>query len=359
MKDYFRKILFLGLSVLCIASLAPYAASAQTSEGIEIKPAIIEDNVKPGQVYTFTLTFTNIADTDRTFYLSAQDIKGLDDRGLPIFATAGEATGYELSSWVNIPADPITVKAGQSVTLSLTARVPSSVSPGAHFGGVFITDKPPKLSASGSGVGMSVGDVMSLTVAGQIVEDARLQEFSTDKQVYGGPTVNFNTKIQNSGNVLVRPHGVIEITDMFGHQVASVPVNDSAAPVFPGSERVYTTMWHSDSFAFGRYEVVGSFSYGDSEKKTISGTTSFWVLPLEPIAIFLGAILGIVVLLYVMIKLYIRRQLHHMGVTNADRSDMNFYAKKYQRSGSRLIIVTLVIFLMCVVFLGVLFFVFA
>ena len=78
----------------------------------------------------------------------------------------GEATGYELSSWINLPSGAITLHAGQSTTLNLTAQVPMNVSPGAHFGGVFITSQPPTLRANGSGIGLSVGGIMSLTVAG-------------------------------------------------------------------------------------------------------------------------------------------------------------------------------------------------
>ena len=120
-------------------------AAAQSGAGIQVKPAIIEDNVRPGEFYNFSFTFTNVGGADQTFYLSAQDIKGLDNAGLPIFAAPGEATGYELSTWINLPAAPITLHAGQSTTLDLTAQVPMNVSPGAHFGGVFITSQPPKL----------------------------------------------------------------------------------------------------------------------------------------------------------------------------------------------------------------------
>ncbi len=350
----------LVVSFIAAASLfGVQFAAAQAGQGIQVKPAIIEDNVKPGQQFNFSFTFTNIGSTDQTFYLSAQNIKGLDSSGLPIFAAAGESTGYELSSWINLPTDAITLHSGQSQTFNLTAQVPMGVSPGAHFGGVFITNQPPKVNSNGSGVGMSVGGIMSLTVAGNIVEDAKLQEFSTDKVVYSDPNVTFDTKVQNSGNVLVSPHGVIQVMDMFGHQVAVVTVNDSAAPVFPASERLYAASWKPAGFAFGRYEAIGAFSYGDTEKKTISGSTSFWILPWQPIALFLGSIIGVVLLMYATIRMYIRGKLRQMGVATGGRGDMNFYAQKYQRSGSRLIVVTLVIFLFCVIFLSVIFFVFA
>ena len=360
MNHYFRRVLLLGFGLLFVLAGPAQSVFAQSAgEGISVQPAVTEDNVTSGEGYHFNLTFTNVGTTDKTFYLAARDIKGLDDSGQPIFAAAGEATGYELSTWIELPTTPITLKAGQSTTLALTAHVPSDVSPGAHFGGVFITDQSPRLSANGSAISVSVGSIMSLTVAGNLQEEASLQEFSTDKVVYSSPVVNFNTKIQNSGNVLLRPHGVIQITDMLGHQVANIDVNDSAAPVFPASERVYTVLWQPTGFAFGRYEAVGSFSYGDTEKKTISGTTSFWVLPLGPIALFLGSILGIVILMYALIRTYIRGKLRQIAGQNDGRADVDFYAKKYQRSGSRLAVITLLVFLFCVVFLGILFLIFA
>ena len=260
---------------------------------------------------------------------------------------------------MELPGASITLQAGQSTTVSVTAHVPNGAAPGAHFGAIFLSDKANKPGSNGSGVGFNVGSIISLTIAGDIHDEAKLREFSTGKVVYGVPVVDFNTKIENLGNVLSRPHGVIAITDMFGRNVANVEVNDSAAPIFPGSERVYATTWTSDSFAFGRYEAVGSFSYGEQEKKTISGSTSFWVLPLKPIGIFLGVIIGIVLALYVAVKLYIRRKLRDMGMTSASRTDMNFYARKYQRSGSRLIVITLAVFLVSVAFLAVIFFLFA
>jgi len=359
MKETLRKAILIGAGLLLMTFAGAGTAFAQASEGLNIKPAIVEDNVKPGDSYRFSLAITNIGADDRTFYLSTQDIQGLDDNGLPIFAPQGVATGYELSSWVELPSASITLKAGESTTVALTAHVPNGASPGAHFGAVFLSDKANQPGANGSGVGFNVGSIISLTIAGNITNDAKLREFSTGKVVYGVANVDFNTKIENLGNVLVRPHGVISITDMFGRNVANVEVNDSAAPVFPGSERIYATTWNSDSFAVGRYEAVGSFSYGDTEKKTISGSTSFWVLPLKPIAIFLGIIIGIVLALYVAVKLYIRRKLRDMGMTSASRTDMNFYARKYQRSGSRLIVITLAVFLVSVAFLAVLFFMFA
>ena len=113
-----------------------------------------------------------------------------------------------------------------------------------------------------------------------------------------------------------------------------------------------------DGFAFGRYEAVASFSYGDTDKKTISGTTSFWILPLKPIAVVLGILLVLILGMYFAIRMYIRRKLRDMGIAS-DSTDANYYARKYQRSGSRMIVITLIVFLVCILFLALLFLAFA
>jgi hypothetical protein len=352
-----RRTGVIAMSVV-LAALLPLFAHAQNTIGLEVKPAVIQDNANLNGVAQYAISVTNINTSDKIFYLSTKDIKGLDDSGNPIFEQQGEQTGYELSSWLALPAGPVDLKAGETKTINFSVHVPGNVSPGDHFGVIFLSDKPTAVTANGSAVGFSVGTVVSLKIAGDIHEEAQLREFSSDKTVYGSGSASLSSKIENLGNVLVRPHGTIQITDMFGRQVGTIEVNATLAPVFPGSTRKYSAIWKTDAFAFGRYEAVASFSYGDTDKKTISGTTSFWVLPLKAIIIVMGVLLALILGMYFSIRMYIRRKLEDMGVS-ANSSDANYYARKYQRSGSRMIIVTLVVFLVCILFLAVLFLAFA
>jgi hypothetical protein len=357
MNELLRRALIISTGVLLMMSTSASLAFAQAAVGIKISPSVVEDNVKPGDTYKFSLTVMNTSGTDKDFYLQSQDIKGIDEGGQPIFVEPGESTGYEISSWMNIPPGAIHIKSGQSTIIPISLKVPTSASPGAHFGAVFVEDRPNNPGKNGAGVGFNVGTIVSLRIAGDIHEEARLREFSTGKEVYSSANIDFNAKIENLGNVLIQPHGVIQITDMFGKLAGTVEVNNSAASVFPASVRSFPATWKSDAFAFGRYEAIGSFVYGQDGRQTISGVTSFWVLPLKPIMMLLGGILAIVILLYVSIRMYINKKLRQMGAST--KGDVNFYAQKYQRSGSKLVVVTLVAFLFAVVFLTLLFFVFA
>lgn len=358
MTKYLLRVVPIATGIV-VAAFLPLAVQAQSlTEGLQIKPAIVQDKVVLGGSYEYSITVKNVAEVQKVFFLTTEDIKGLDDEGLPVFNQGGLPTGYELSSWISLPSSAITLEAGETKTISFAVHVPQKAAPGDHFGAIFLTNKPDPLSTSGSGVGISVATIVSLTIAGDIREEAQLREFSTDKTVYGTADVAFTSKIENFGNALLRPNGVIQITDMFGKDAGSIQVNQSGAPVFPGSSRKYVVTWEHDGLSFGRYQAVASFSYGESDKQSISGTTSFWILPLKPIAIALGVLLAIILVMYGTIRMYVRRKLRDMGIA-AGSSDASYYAHRYQRSGSRMIIVTLVVFLVCVLFLSVLFLAFA
>lgn len=358
MKNGLYRALLLSSVFLVAFTIVVSDASAQQGEGVEVKPAIIQERVDPGGTYTYSVRARNVADTEKLFYITAADIKGADEDGRPIFAVEGETTAYDLSSWVTFSKKEVDLQPGQEVSISFTVKVPADASPGSHFGSILFSSDPPRLAKSGAAVGLKVGNIITLNISGEVVEEMRLREFSTEKLVYDAPPVSFNTKVENLGNTLLRPHGIIQVTDMFGKEVGSVEVNETAAAVFPGGDRIYKAVWEYEDFAFGRYQAILGVSYGDQVSKTVTGTTSFWVLPLKPIAVGLGSLLAIVLILYMTVKMYIGKKLREMGV-DSKRSDADYYAKKYNKSASRLVFVALTVFIFGVAFLVMLFLMFA
>lgn len=352
MKQYLRKVLICGSVAFLFLVFTP--AHAQVTQGLQMQPAIIEDKVNPGDIYRFTVKVTNIADDEKTLYLSAQDITGIDSGGVPEFAEEGERTPYEISSWITLPDDIIVLGSEASRDVTFTVRVPADATPGSHFGGVFFESKPQQTDTTGAAVGARVGTVINLRIAGDITEEVVLREFSTDRFLYDAPPVEFTMNIENRGNTLARPHGGIEITDMFGKKVATVEVNNAGAAVFPGGEREYAATWEQEGLVFGRYNALLNIVYGDEGRQTVVRPTSFWVLPLKPVSIALGAILGSILLLYLLVKRHITRRLRQMGA-----SDTAIHAQRYNKGMSRLAFVAVGIACLGVIILVLLFTMFA
>jgi hypothetical protein len=193
-------------------------------------------------------------------------------------------------------------------------------------------------------------------VAGDAVIDAGIRQFSTNRFLYGSTNVDFTVRIENLGNVLVRPMGPLEITNMFGKQVAQFTFNESEGGVFPKTVREFNFNWKSEGVGFGRYEARVSPSYGEpGSKKTISSTVTFWVLPMNiiiPAIVVLALILGSI---YIGVRIYVRRTVALLGYRGERR-----IVRTVPRYGPPLFLITFIAMLVAtVLFLILLLLIFA
>ncbi len=301
------KISFFSLVVTTV--FFAHTLYAQQKAGITLVPATIEEPADPGAVLTHTLTITNLSDADKDFFVYKKNIKGVEAGGVPIFAEEGaEKTGYELSEWIQIPTEPLHVLAGQSIELPIIITVPRSATPGSHFGGIFASVEPPKLREIGAGVGYEVASIISIRISGSVIDTARIRSFATDKLLYGTKNVQFFAKIENQGNILIRPRGPVTITGMFGAEPEVFTANDTLAGVFPGTMRDFEFAWDSKGIGFGRYEAVLALVYdGENGEKTIDASLVFWIFPIKIMASIFGAVVAVVALGYFLTRYYINQ----------------------------------------------------
>jgi hypothetical protein len=312
---------FVFLVVAFFCAFAPVSFLFAAGDGIGIKPAQISEGMKPGESRQFSVVISNMSEVDQTYYLDKRDITGVKDGGTPIFADPNvEKTSFELSQWISLDTAQVDVPKGQERTITFTIKAPDNASPGSHFGGIFVSVQPPKLRESGASVGYEVANIISIRIAGDAVEKAEIRQFSTDNYIYGKPQVTFNVKMENTGNTLLRPTGPLEITNMFGKQVASLSFNKDLSGVFPGTTREFTLPWTETGTMFGRYEAIISPVYGeDGFKQTVSSTVTFWILPMNIILPSLIALAVLLLITYVSVRIYVRNKLAYYGAVQSGR----------------------------------------
>jgi hypothetical protein len=308
----------LGITFLLGASLFfGSQVFAQESESIKIQPTIVEEKIEPGKSFSSVLSATNLGSVAQVYKVSVQDIESIDEKGYPVFAKEHEATGFEMSSWVKIPRPEITIGPGATVEVPFMVTVPTDASPGGHFGTIFLSTNGEKPKTVGASVSYQVGAILSFQIAGDIKEEARIRQFTSDKTLYGEPKVTFHVKVENMGNTLVRPRGFIEIVDMFGKKTATVNLNDSEAAILPHAVREFTVTWDDDRVRMGKYQAIASLEYGTDVKHTIFQELSFWVIPSKVVLPVLGIIFLVALILYIWVKLYIRRKMREYGMPKA------------------------------------------
>lgn len=318
-RSVLRWSFFLLLSLL-IWSLHTSAISAQTQTsnraGLSISPALYEEQHEPGTVHTFTIRINNLEDRDRSLFLEARDISGVEAGGVPRFATGDEeVTGFELSSWIQFSEDSFDIEANGTKNLDVTINIPDDAPPGSHFGGINVSSQGEQMRRTGAGINFGVTNIVTVLVSGDADERAMIRAFSTDQYVYGSTNVEFTARIENVGNVLQRPVGPLEVTNMFGAEVAQLTVNDSRAGVFPRTERVFTVNWTDENPGFGRYQAVLSMVYGSQgSNQTMTNTVSFWILPMNIIGPAVLVLVAVLLVTFIGVRLYIRRTLrYHTG----------------------------------------------
>ena len=352
-----RTVPFKTIITFCfIVSLFFTQSLAMAQEaGVSISPGVIEETLDPGTIHKYEIDIKNLHSAQQQYFIFTRNIRSVGDGGVPIFADDWEETGYELVNWINLSKDSVLLEGGQEETIEFILNVPSDASPGSHFGGVFVSADPPEIENSGAAVGYQVANIVSIRVAGDVIEQASIRQFSTGKFIYGAQDVDFNVKIENNGNVLVRPAGPLVIHNSLGKRVGELTFNESRAGVFPGKTREFADVkWVGDGAGFGRYEAVLSPVYGDEGAyKTMSNTVTFWILPFNVLGPALGALAVVLLATIIGVKLYVRRALAQV---NAGR---RMVRRKGQGGSSATLLVVVSILIVLALFLLVMLVLFA
>jgi hypothetical protein len=352
--------LALVLGVGLFSGISP--AQAQNAIDVKVQPALFEQTVNPGDKFSTSITVSNPGTVSRQFTIGVQDISGMKGSGEPIFTTSS-VPEYGVSSWVSLGSTLVTVPPGGSVVVPFTITIPKTAGPGGHYGAIFISQGATKPTFNGSGLGYNVGALIELRIAGDAKQLAEIKEFSTDKSFYQTPSVNFTTIVANEGNVLLQPRGPIDITNMFGQKVGTAIVNDQAASIFPGTQRSFTATWGGSGFAFGQFTAITTLNYGDTENKTVSASTSFWVIPVVPIAVVLGSIIFFILIFIWAVKTYVRRKVNAMTGKSGKEESASISEEEKLLSGgglplSRLVFIVIATAVFAIIFLLVLLFFF-
>jgi hypothetical protein len=355
-------VAMMSLFVLGMALSMGISHAQTTTIEMKVSPALFEQVVNPGDHFSTSITVFNPGTTAKQFTVGVQDISGVKDTGEPIFTTS-TVPQYGVSSWVTLGSAYINVPAGGSVVVPFTINVPQNAGPGGHYGAIFISSGQTRPLLNGSGIGYEVGSLIELRIAGNATEQAEIKEFSTDKSLYQSPSVTFTAAIANEGNVLIQPRGPIDISNMFGQKVATVILNDPGSSIFPGDQRSFSATWSGNGFAFGQFSAVMTLNYGETSNKTITASTSFWVIPLIPIGAFLASIIFFILLFVWSVKAYVRKRVNAMVGKSAhqERSSSSEEDRLLSGSGlplSRLMFIVIATAVFALIFLLALFFFF-
>jgi hypothetical protein len=245
--------------------------------------------MKPGSTVTGQILLSNASADAVTVDINIQDF--VPTSGTESFQFVGRAPGVtSVRDWITINSPlHFTFKQGESKQVPYTIKAPADAEPGSHFGVIFFKAIRAADADSQIKVGTQVGVLAFVTIPGKFEQKGTITSFSAPAFVQGGP-VDFSMMFQNTGTVYFEPKGTIEVSNMFGQKIASVPISGYA--VLPTGVKKMDFPWNVSGLLLGRYKATATVFDIDGNP-IASQSASFYALPL-------WYIVGFIVVLFIL-----------------------------------------------------------
>lgn len=219
-------------------------------------------NLKPGETLQSSVRITNIG--------TARGSAAL----YPVDATTGQTSGVvyrsmgdqrtDVGAWITVGATQFTLDPGKSQIVAFTVKVPDSVRPGQHVGGL-VADNLAVQGGSASSVQIKIQHLSIVAVQVNLPGQQIPQMEATN--IRAGGMQNYQIlylSLHNSGMQMLKPSGLLQVTDMAGHQLKQMKL--TLDTVLPQTAIDYPVYVDGQALGPGHYRAILSLNYGDPQQ---------------------------------------------------------------------------------------------
>jgi hypothetical protein len=242
-------------------------------EALESPLGYFSVEAEPGQTIKLSVRLGNIGDIGAAFRTYAADVHTMDNGGFEVLDSTAPVT--DPTTWIDYPTDEIAFEPGQGQERTFTVTVPDDASPGQHIAGLAMetVDAVPFAEA---GQGFQFDLVLRsalavlITVPGPIEAAMELGEITMLQDT----SFTLSIGLENSGNVLLKPAGVIRIVDAGGTLVVDSPVQ--MGTIYAGHSTVLS-IGLTQPLPAGDYTVTAALQDEATGAKAELPATSFTI----------------------------------------------------------------------------------
>lgn len=265
-------LLVLGLAV---PISSPKPIHAEGTVNLRISPVLIEDEANPGETITRKISVENLSTEILPVQAFAADVYSIDEEGrLGVDGSAGTSSAKD---WFRFDREMI-LDPGVEREVEVAIVIPKNAQPGGRYVSVFVNplaDTVSESSTSKLNVQSQIGVLFFLTVKGDVVKRGEISAFSIP-WISMGSEVPMKASLKNTGNVHLRPHGVIVVRNILGLTTDEVNIEDyGSISALPGKVRTTTAKWKG-AFPIGIYRAELTLTNGPGFRVTASRWFVVW-----------------------------------------------------------------------------------
>lgn len=347
--------------VLCcisvLVALTPFASAQNTATpqqgfALQVTPSPLVATIKPGESSTLELRIRNTNSDSQLLKMGLRSFTVNDQTGE---VTMGNEAPAEVKDFVSFEQPTFNLRSGEIANQKIRVNTPKNAGFTYSFA---ITISRQTLQRPQDGSTAIEGSVAVFTLLNVDRPGAtrkfEFSEFLSHKRVYEYLPASFDLRLRNTGNTLIQPKGNIFIQRKNGDKnpISTLPINEGAGYILPGSNRILTTNW-SDGFPryetdsdgngrqkeklkwqwsnlsklrFGKYTAKAVAVYDDGQRDVpVVAEISFWVIPWKiigiAILILIPFIFGFYTLLRRFIEIVRRNSRKHISKTLSNRDE--------------------------------------
>jgi hypothetical protein len=305
MKSY-KKTLFASLLLLVLCMPAGFADAARISQltvsdsgDFVLEPGKIEIFLNPGETAEKTISIISRVNRKVDFKIETEDFIGSDDPQSPVLLLGKDKSPYSFKDNLIPELQTFTLDFGQKIEIPIKITVPENAQPGGFYSSVIVSSVPSddnEGAQTGTKIVSRVGVLFFVRVNGPTEQSGQLTDFRIlggDTYMQSGP-VTFEILFQNTGTVHLVPYGEVLIKNLFGKQIAKLPVD--AYFSLPKSTR-YRQITLGKETLLGRYTAEVHLKRGYDDMEDVA-KISFWVIPW----LYFGIAAGLLIVLFFLWK---------------------------------------------------------
>lgn len=249
------KITLYAAFVLVLAAVQP-ALAVQ----VNLDTPRTELTLKPGQTKRVRIKLINHEERPVRMRAFLQDVTILPD-GSPEFGEPG-STPWSLVDF-SVEAPSVFILPGRSQRIvGLKVTVPDHAKGGRYGALVFESEAVKAKASNGARVNVNVrlASLILIDVKGTEVLKAEIRDLTAWREK---GEVHVKLSVANTGNVLIRPQGHVQMKT--ANSAAGNVLNVAKTAVLPGQTKDYVMRWPERDFSAGRLEVASEVDFGGKD----------------------------------------------------------------------------------------------
>lgn len=225
---------------------------------IRVEPQVMELEVPGGGFRRSLITVENVYEEPIHVLGYIKDLQFQPDGEIQLMEPG--SVERSCADWVTVRPAEFNLSPGASKKIQLSIRIPDGED-GGHYGKLVFDTYPLSAEASGLEPDTSLGSTLMVIVPGASEMEGTITGFEPSLTEDGKPS-GFTMAFNNTGNVHVRPTGVIMVKDYMGDVLHEQFLEKDVPSILPGNSRQLKEVYNGEKLLPGEYTATVVIDYG-------------------------------------------------------------------------------------------------